>query len=128
MVVGVMGRDPFGAMLDAVTAEQPVRGRPVIVKRFRRPKDLEPCHLLFISLSDETALTQVLTGLRDEPVLTVGESESFVELGGIIQLFIVDEMVRFQIGQEAADLAGVRISARLLSLSQRAGRDANPGQ
>ena len=51
-------------------------------------------------------------------MLTVGESEHFVEQGGMIGFFLEDNKVRFEINLTAAEHAKLKISARLLSLAK----------
>jgi hypothetical protein len=43
-VLAVVGNDPFGAALERATAGQSVNGRVVVVKRWKNPRELGPCH------------------------------------------------------------------------------------
>jgi hypothetical protein len=51
-------------------------------------------------------------------VLTVGESPDFLRQGGIINFVLEDGKVRFEINQDAATQADLRISSRLLRLAR----------
>jgi hypothetical protein len=51
-------------------------------------------------------------------VLTVGESEDFVQAGGMIGFFLEDNKVRFEINLNATERAKLKISARLLALAK----------
>jgi hypothetical protein len=48
----------------------------------------------------------------------VGESENFVQQGGMIGFFLEDNKVRFEINLDAAERARLKISARLLALAK----------
>jgi len=51
-------------------------------------------------------------------VLTVGESEHFVQEGGIIGFCLEQNKIRFEINLEAAEKAKLKISAKLLALAK----------
>jgi hypothetical protein len=50
--------------------------------------------------------------------LTVGESEGFAALGGIINLTVEGNTVHFEVNQLAAERAGLKISSKLLSMAK----------
>jgi hypothetical protein len=59
-----------------------------------------------------------LAGASQYPVLTVGESQYFVQQGGVIGFCLVENKVRFNINLEAAGKARLKISAKLLALAK----------
>ena len=117
--VCVLGEDPFGKSLKALTGQE-VAGRRLQVLSFRggiaRP---EECHVLFISRSEQGRLAEILSGVRNFPVLTVADSRGFLEGGGIINFVLEGSKVRFEINQEAAERTGIKISSKLMSLAKR---------
>ena len=52
------------------------------------------------------------------PILTVGETPRFIEQGGIVNFFLENGKVRFEINRSAAERSGLRISSRLLQLAK----------
>ena len=114
----VFGDDPFGASLDEI-AEGEVAGRRLMVLRVSGMNDPTGCQILFISQSERERVPQILAEVRDAPVLTVGETQGFLERGGIVNFVLEGSRVRFEISQEAADRAGLKISSRLLRLATR---------
>jgi hypothetical protein len=50
--------------------------------------------------------------------LTVGETEIFAQLGGIIGLFVEEDEVRFAINLKAAEQAGIKFSSQLLQVAK----------
>ena len=117
IVIGVLGSDPFGPTLDNVLAGQQVRGRLLEVHRSRRPEDLPPCHILFISSSMKKRIREILGKVAPSGVLTVSEVDGFTDMGGVINFTIEDRRVRFQINQDAAERASLKISSKLLRLA-----------
>ena len=114
--VGVLGKDPFGSALDSINGKT-VRGRSLVIKRFETVQDLEFCHVLFISSSEEKHLASILESLKDRSVLTVSEAEQFTQCGGIIKLTEKGNRIRFEINLGAADRARLKISSKLLKLA-----------
>lgn len=76
------------------------------------------CHLLYISAGEAMRSPQLLASMRELPVLTVSDAAAFAESGGIIQLSVENDHMRFAINPAAADRAKVRLSAKLLSLAR----------
>jgi hypothetical protein len=75
---------------------------------------------VFLSHAADKWLAAVIETLLGLPVLTVtDEAKDFEKTGGIINLITVDNKVRFEINQDAARRAGLRISSPLLKLAVR---------
>jgi len=116
-IIGVVGDDRFNSAIDQAISGKTANGRSIIAKRFKSFKSLTYCHILFISTSERDNVRQILA-TTGPGVLTVSESDGFIQSGGIINFTIVDSKVRFEINHSAADRAGVKISAKLLSLAR----------
>jgi len=115
----VLGRDPFGSLLDRTVAGRSSQGRPVRVRRPANAREAGACHEVFISAAESERQPDLLATLRDKPILTVGETDEFLEQGGLVRLVVVDNAVRFEINATAAARSDLRIGARLLGLARR---------
>jgi hypothetical protein len=116
-VIGILGPDPFGALLDDTVAGKTVGGRPIRVRRLAAVDEAVECHLIFVS-SAERRLDDVIEALGATPTLTVGESEAFIESGGMIGFVIEHEGVRIDINLDAARRAGLEVSSQLLRVAR----------
>src|SRR3979411_3425357 len=56
IVIGILGEDPFGTILDRVLEGKKVNGRVFLVKRLKSVPDLKECHIVFVSSSEMTRL------------------------------------------------------------------------
>jgi hypothetical protein len=56
--------------------------------------------------------------LKGRSILTVGESDSFGNSGGMIRFMTTQNKIRFRINTEAAKAANLTISAKLLRLAE----------
>lgn len=99
-------------------ADRLSRGRSLLLRRAARGEPFSDCQILYISPSESKYLPQILESLRNASALTVGETDRFVEQGGMIQLVMEDNRIRFKINPSAAADAGIRISSKLLALAQ----------
>ncbi len=118
--VGIVSSDAIGDYLETTLSGKSVLNLPVVVKRITDPADLRNCHLLFLTGKD-SRIRDILADLEGVPVLTVGESPKFNDLGGGIQFFIQDNKVRFGINLEAAQKSNLRVSSKLLRVAQMTG-------
>jgi hypothetical protein len=119
IVIGVLGDNPFGTDLEETVRNKLIGARPVVVKEFQATDPATNCHILFISNSEKKRLPEILAPLRGHSVLTVGDTERFIEAGGMINLVPEGNKIRFQINDETARSAKLRISSKLLSLALR---------
>lgn len=117
LVLGILGADPFGEKIDARLEGRAIRGRKVEVRRFPTLEEMRPCHILFVSATAASYLTQVVSKFENVSTLLVGESPRFAEKGGMIGFLLEDEAVRFQINAKRAGSAGLQVSSRLLDLA-----------
>jgi hypothetical protein len=118
VIIGVLGRDPFGDVLDKAILEKMVGGRSLAIRRFTSIETLEPCEILFISSSEMPHLPEILARLKGAPVLTVGEADHFARRGGMIGFFFEDKRVRLEVNRAAAERAGLRLSSKLLAVAR----------
>ncbi len=116
-IIGVLGDNPFGNNLERVIAGKDINARPIVLRPFRNAKEATQCQLLFISNSVADKLPEIFKTLRGIAVLTVGENEKFIEKGGMVRFVEESKRIRFQINDEAAKVAHMKISSKLLSLS-----------
>ena len=127
LVIGVLGADPFGSLLEETLRGKTAHDRRFVVKRFTRVKDALDSHILFVCASEEERLPIILKALQGAQVLTIGETDGFAERGGQIGLRTEGGKVRFQVNVAAAEQAGLRISSQLLKLGTLVASPRAPG-
>jgi hypothetical protein len=118
IVIGIFGEDRFGAIIDRVLEGKKVNGRGFVVRRLKAVTDLKDCHIVFVSSSELVHLAEAIQVVKGVPTLTIGEVPGFAKLGGIINLVIEDNKVRFEVNVDAAKGADLTISSRLLALAR----------
>jgi len=111
--VCLLGRDPFGPVLDATLADETISGRRTVAKRLVTLDASEDCQMLFVGVEEEARLAGILRTLDGRPVLTVSDIPHFSERGGMIQFVAVDNRVRFEINLAATEAARLMASSEL---------------
>jgi hypothetical protein len=120
LLICVAGQNPFGTVLEDLIRNQSVRGVPLRTEVV--PGPIPECNVIFTPRTSK--VPAYLKAAAGTPTLTVGETDGFIELGGMIRFFVDGgKNVRFEINRTAAERAKLRISSRLLQLA----RLAEPG-
>lgn len=118
IVIGIVGNDPFGPVIDKVLEGKKVNGHPFLIKRLKTTADVKECHILFVGSSLGPHVSDTIRLTRGTPVLTISEIPGFADRGGIINLTLEQNKVRFEVNVEAAKEADLNISSRLLVLAK----------
>jgi hypothetical protein len=108
---------PFAAELDAFASGETLNGRPLNVQGIEDEEAVGECHVLFVPRDPAPAGARLVGQARGRPILTVGESDSFLDDGGIVRLRTVGGRMRFDVNLDAARAAGIRFSSQLLGLA-----------
>lgn len=120
LVACVASGDGLAAALSQFEGRM-VGGRSFQVQRPATPADAGGCHLVVVA---EAAGRRNVAWLRQLPaqgVLTVGDSEGFIDEGGMIGLVRSGDRLQFDINQPALQRAGLRASSQLLKLARNLG-------
>jgi len=117
-MIGVLGEDPFGSILEETIKGETINGRALVIKRGRQVADIKDCHLVFICRSEKAQIKDILYALRDCSALTVSDIEQFCGRGGMIGLTKDVRKIRIEINQDAAKKRGLIISSKLLRLGR----------
>ncbi|MGH7852323.1 MAG: YfiR family protein [Candidatus Binatia bacterium] len=118
-VIGVLGKDPFGAVLDKTIEGESFQQRPIVVRRFSRmDESVGNSQVLFIGASEGSNLPAILKLLDGQAILTVSEIENFAQRGGVIKLAKESNKLVFEINVDAAKRAGLAMSVQLLRLAK----------
>ncbi len=116
--IGVLGDDPFGGALESIVKGRLVSGRKVVVRRARRPEEVRNCQIVFISNSERARVVEIISSFQMASILTVGETDQFVNQGGMVGFFMEGDKVRFAINHGTAKRSGLELSSRLIKLAK----------
>ncbi|MDR3512605.1 MAG: YfiR family protein [Caulobacteraceae bacterium] len=112
----IIGDDPFGSDIGIITGK-PV-GQATLQVRRVTVEGAGACQMLFITSSEERDLDRVLASVKGRPVLTVGDTPGFAERGAVINFYLEQGKVRFEINIDAERRSGLAVSSYLLRLAR----------
>lgn len=113
----VLGKDPFGGVLDSTVAGERIGGRQIAIHRITQIQQAGTCSILFVSASEENNLRPILGAANRLHILTVSDVNRFAQRGGVIGLSVQDERVRFEVNRKAAEKAHLQLSSELLKVA-----------
>ena len=114
----VFGAHRFGDALDALEGNR-LDDRPLKVRYLRDLAEANSCQVVFFTAALDERTPHLLRAAPADNLLTIGETRSFTDEGGIVGLIKVGGKVKFEINEAAAQRAGLTISAQLLRLAIR---------
>lgn len=139
ITIGIIGSGDFIKAFDPIKNKK-IKDRNISIKYFpdyeklKKSNDsydsqwdtkieaLKVCHVLMFCNCDAVTIrnpNQIIKALEGLPILTIGESEKFLEAGGIINFLMEGNKVNFEVNSTAAKVNKLKISSNLLRLAKR---------
>ena len=132
ILLGIIGEDPFKDAFKPLM-DKTVKDRKITIKHFkglsklkRQDKEviihpeienIKKCDLIFVCSSEQQYIDEILGPLRNESILTVADTQNFLEQGGVINFIVEKSKVRFEINIAGAKRAKMTIRSKLLRLA-----------
>jgi hypothetical protein len=121
VVICVVGDDRTRSALEPAIVGKKVDGRRIEARSPSSGKDFRACQVLFIGFPDKERNLAILHTLARSSVLTVGQTERFISLGGMINLVEKNGVIELETNPEAVGAASLKVSSRLLVVSRIVG-------
>lgn len=112
----VLGKDPFGKVLEDTFKGRAEQGRTFEVIRAETLAELKSCQMVYVAYLGSGSRRAALAGLAKLPVLTVGDAPEFLQEGGMIR-FQVSDHVEFGVNLDQARSASLKIQTRMLEIA-----------
>jgi len=127
-IIGVIGDDPFNRQLQEIYNSVKLKGRPTEIRYFDAlNKNSASCDLLFIPGTEKDRLKKILSYTAGKPVLTVSDTPGFAEAGVLINLYLENNKIGFEINIDAVNKSRLSFNYRLLDLARivRSGKSSS---
>jgi len=118
IVLGILGTSPLDPYVRELERKHRIHGHRIEAVFLRQPSEARRCHIVFVSHSESLRLGEVLQVLRGRPVLTIGDTPGYAARGVMINLFLTQDRVLFEINQNALKAGGMGISSHVLKLAR----------
>jgi uncharacterized protein DUF4154 len=113
----VVGDDAVADALEQTIKGRAIEGHELSVRVVESDVLLRGCHLVYVDGRDARRSSQLAESLKGTSVLSVGDGENFAEQGGVAQLVLEQDRMRFAVNVTAVERARLRLSSKLLSLA-----------
>jgi hypothetical protein len=112
----ILGNDPFGELIDPIE-QRTAFNQPIKLFRLTVMSKEPHCHIVYMS----AGISAKSIGTNVKNTLTVGENTLFVGQGGMIAFINKDDRIKLQINLKLLQQSGLKISAKLLEVSEVVG-------
>jgi len=120
-----LGGQPLNDALDGLHGEclhgESVSNLIIAVHNLKDQTDvslLSSCHMLFIAGSEEPHLASIIAIVKNHPVLTVSNSSGFADRGVMINLYMENGKIRFEVNINTVNNSQLTFSSHLLKLAR----------
>jgi hypothetical protein len=119
-VVCLTGANSLTSEIERRMSRTTVKGFPTQVRRLPSAPAPDPggCHALYLASTTRPQLPALLARTRGRPILTVADTEGFAGLGVLINMYIDERFVRFEINDPELRASGLKASSKLLRLAR----------
>lgn len=131
--IGVIGENPYKDAFDPIKDKR-IENKKIVIKFFKNLEELKnnrqidnirKCHVLFVCGSEKKQFKEILSLVSEHNVLTVSDTNGFLESGGIINFLIEDQKVCFEINNYNAKQEKLNIRSQLLRLAKKVIEEKN---
>ncbi len=120
IVISVLGKNPFGTILNKVYAPdgQKIKEKIVRIRYIQSIRQIETSQILFIATSEKGQLKEILQYIKNKPILTIGDTNDFGEAGVHLNFYLADNKTRFELNESSANTAGLQVDYRLRAIAK----------
>jgi uncharacterized protein DUF4154 len=117
LIICIAGEKAHVESATRVVAGERIGTHPLAVRSVQHSEEVTDCNILFVGTSAKSRLEGLLNAAAREPMLTVSDLPGFLELGGMINLLVLNNRVRFAVNMGAVEKSGLSLSSELLKVA-----------
>jgi len=117
-VIGIVGDTPLNDYIETLSSQIIIPEKKIAFKAITDLAQVKECHVLIIGSIDAERLKEILSVTGDLPILSISETEGFAEIGVLINLFKIDNNVKFEINYQSVKRSGLVFSSKLYKLAR----------
>jgi hypothetical protein len=112
------GAEDVRIAFQALTEGKEIEKRKIVNRKITSPGDARSCQAVFANDSKHDRESDLLKTAREAGALTVGDGRDFLSSGGMIQLVVDENKMRFDINLTTVTRAKLKLSSKLLALAR----------
>ena len=127
-IIGIVGENGLGVALEKVYAKETISGKEVEIRVVDDTAEYRECHLLYVAPMMKDNLSDIVDFAHDMPILTVSDTDGFGESGILVNLYLENNKVRFEINDWALKNTPLTLSHHLMKASRLVTNKARGGR
>ncbi|HLP45711.1 MAG TPA: YfiR family protein [Candidatus Kapabacteria bacterium] len=96
-----------------IPPEKMVQDKRIVIKKIKKLIDIRDSHVLFITAPEAYRLNEILSYTEGKDILTVSDTRGFSEKGVIINFYVEDAQVKFEINREAEEKSAIKLYSQV---------------
>ncbi|MCP3914607.1 MAG: YfiR family protein [bacterium] len=116
--VTVVGRDPFGKVLDSVLRGKKVDDHALIIRRYANVAAIRDAHLIVAGHLSAKERDKLVAHCRARAIFLIGDQPGLAARGALASFYLKKGKVRFEMNRWAIDASGLKISSQVLKLAR----------
>ncbi|MFT5453524.1 MAG: hypothetical protein ACI9N9_003036 [Enterobacterales bacterium] len=115
--VCILGNIPYYKAIDSINGKVVNELELTVFKVPDVASSIEKnCQILFIAKTEEDHTITIIDAIKDKPILSFGDMDSFAENGGDMNFYIMNNRLAIMINPLAIEQASLTISPRMMRL------------
>ena len=118
ILIAILGDEKVATEFAALCEGKVVEGHPIKLIRNPTAAQFLECHILFIGSNEPRKTAEIVSQLKLANILTVGESDQFIDEGGMINLALRERRIVLEVNLDATRQTELKISSKLMALAK----------
>lgn len=118
ILIGMLGPADILEPLMEACLNRKVRGKRVVVKCAPHIQDLLDCHVIYLRSRDAERLQEVLKVLRNQSILTVGDTDFYCHAGVMVNMFLRQKRIAIEINLATMRRSRLEATPHLIRLAR----------
>lgn len=117
-VISVVGDTEMFESLEKLAKNKMVNKRPVQVHNISSVSDIKKSNIVVLAAAEPNTLKEAIRKLKGSGALLVTHADGFAKKGAMINFFIDEGRLRFEINPSSLQNEGLKVSSQLLKLAK----------
>jgi hypothetical protein len=118
-VINVIEDDALGKVLEGVTSSKTVGERKIKVQVTKWANVILNCgQIVVFPKNDSPLLKPALDKLKEKPCMTIVHAEGMAAAGAVVNFFLMEGKLRFELNLRTADKKGLKVDSKLVGLAK----------
>ncbi|MES2769095.1 MAG: YfiR family protein [Bdellovibrionota bacterium] len=116
--ITVLGNSSIFQHLSEISKNKKIRDKKINLHQAQSLADLKDSQLVILVFTEEKILTSLVKKTKGSSTLIISKEKGFAEKGSMINFFLEDGKLRFEMNRERIESEKLKVSSQLLKLAK----------